>query len=408
MYCPSSNEKGLHKAIRHFNKMDATRENAVQSSQIAPSSSLDANSNNSNSISEIPQQLPLMLLAADMTRTTRWSDPSAAATINVRAHPVCVVVPNNNQYPQQQLLVQQTPQQQQLLLFPNAQLPSQSTVPCLVDPATAPVILVGTTPQQLTLPPSSTFPGDMTFPDGTNYFSRAANLPVTAFDPPRVQPLSLSEPSAVGNSWYEINRSGPYIPIMNACETQANRPARSALDNRQATQPTMATSSGPDPPPPHPGSTGTQASTKAEEEEGDDDNDVHADQFASISVTVEVKHRRPYRHESFPAKLHRMLQEAAQYGKTHLVSWILCGSAFEVKHIPEFERDILPNYFRHRHMASFRRQLSMYGFRRANNVGTTIGALVFAHEEFHRDHPERCRSLKRMSELQLKWHQSSP
>lgn len=129
-------------------------------------------------------------------------------------------------------------------------------------------------------------------------------------------------------------------------------------------------------------------------------------------VTVEVQKRRPYRHESFPEKLFRMLKETTEQGKDHIISWTFCGRAFEIHQPEAFANDILPEYFRHNRLASFRRQLSMYGFKRAqlsssSRVGAGNGQRSqkgFAHEQFHRDHPEKCSSIKRISEIHLKLH----
>lgn len=127
--------------------------------------------------------------------------------------------------------------------------------------------------------------------------------------------------------------------------------------------------------------------------------DLHPQNFPPLNVSVQVTERRPYRHESFPEKLHRMLNEVESSGKNHTVSWTPCGKAFEIHDQDAFQQGIIPQYFRHNRIASFRRQLSMYGFRRAS-VDQGLGG--FAHEQFHRDHPEACTSIKRTSEIQMK------
>jgi HSF-type DNA-binding len=64
--------------------------------------------------------------------------------------------------------------------------------------------------------------------------------------------------------------------------------------------------------------------------------------------------RRRYDHEAFPAKLHRMLQEAEKKGLSHIVSWAHSGKAFRVMDPVLFEHEIGPKYFRHRQYNSFR------------------------------------------------------
>ena len=114
-----------------------------------------------------------------------------------------------------------------------------------------------------------------------------------------------------------------------------------------------------------------------------------------LKSSTEANERRPYRHESFPEKLHRLLRESSLSDKHNIISWTPCGKAFEIHSLEEFEKYIIPVYFRHSHIASFRRQLSMYGFRRAV---VDNGFSGFAHEMFHRDHPEQCAAIKRKSD----------
>lgn len=116
------------------------------------------------------------------------------------------------------------------------------------------------------------------------------------------------------------------------------------------------------------------------------------------SVEVEVKARRRYRHECFPEKLHRLIREATEDGNDHIIAWLPDGNGFEIHSLEAFERFLIPAYFRHQKLASFRRQLSMYGFRRDSSKQD---ARRYVHLWFHRDHPERCKSVKRLSDYQL-------
>ena len=103
--------------------------------------------------------------------------------------------------------------------------------------------------------------------------------------------------------------------------------------------------------------------------------------------------------ESFPEKVHRMIHEINREQKDDIISWTPCGRAFEIHDHNTFTTDILPRYFNHQRLASFKRQLSMYGFRRAI---VDSGLKGYAHERFHRDRPELCASIKRTYEIQLK------
>jgi HSF-type DNA-binding len=112
-----------------------------------------------------------------------------------------------------------------------------------------------------------------------------------------------------------------------------------------------------------------------------------------------ARKRRPYRHESFPEKLHRMLADAEIKGKGDVVCFTPSGLAFEIHRVDEFISDVIPDFFRHKSISSFRRQLSMYGFKRVKDNGPDHGA--YQHELFRRDDPLLCRQMKRVTELEL-------
>jgi hypothetical protein len=115
-------------------------------------------------------------------------------------------------------------------------------------------------------------------------------------------------------------------------------------------------------------------------------------------VEVRIRKRRIYKHEGFPLRLHRLLEDTDRFGTTHIVSYTICGSAFTIHKPAKFAEEILPKYFRHAKLASFKRQLSLYGFRRITS-GHTLGA--FQHDLFQRGRPELCLRLKRVSEFEV-------
>ena len=51
-----------------------------------------------------------------------------------------------------------------------------------------------------------------------------------------------------------------------------------------------------------------------------------------------------------------------------LISWSDEGTSFIIKNQPEFARSLLPYYYKHSNMASFVRQLNMYGFHKVMSV----------------------------------------
>jgi len=127
--------------------------------------------------------------------------------------------------------------------------------------------------------------------------------------------------------------------------------------------------------------------------------------FVPVSTSVGpgayfvAKKRRRYDQESFPQKLHRMLLQVEEDGLSDVVSFAPSGTAFDVIDVNRFVEEVLPQYFKHKKITSFRRQLSMYGFRRLRD-GPEKGA--YAHQQFTRAHTRKqLGQMKRVSELEL-------
>ncbi|KAL7430634.1 hypothetical protein ACHAXH_004671 [Discostella pseudostelligera] len=66
----------------------------------------------------------------------------------------------------------------------------------------------------------------------------------------------------------------------------------------------------------------------------------------------------------FPVKLHNMLDQIEADGLAHVVSWQPHGRCFVVHEPKEFVRHVMPHYFKQTKIASFQRQLNLYGFSR--------------------------------------------
>lgn len=94
----------------------------------------------------------------------------------------------------------------------------------------------------------------------------------------------------------------------------------------------------------------------------------------------------------FPLRIHIMLQQIEAFGQSHIVSWMPSGKSFKVHKKEEFEREVLPEYFRSNNFRSFQRNLSVYQFSRIWN-GPEKGA--YLHDRFVRNDRMLCTSMKR-------------
>ncbi|NXN91544.1 HSF4 protein, partial [Rhinopomastus cyanomelas] len=85
----------------------------------------------------------------------------------------------------------------------------------------------------------------------------------------------------------------------------------------------------------------------------------------------------------------------------HLICWSANGTSFHVFDQGRFAKEVLPKYFKHNNMASFVRQLNMYGFRKVVNIEQ--GGLVkperddteFQHLCFLQGHEHLLEHIKR-------------
>lgn len=99
---------------------------------------------------------------------------------------------------------------------------------------------------------------------------------------------------------------------------------------------------------------------------------------------------------AFPIKLYDMLESVGPDGLEHVCSWAPHGRCFVVHKPEEFQR-ILPRYFKLSKIASFQRQLNLYGFRRLVGNGPDKGG--YYHEYFLRGMPWL---IQRMNRVKVK------
>jgi hypothetical protein len=95
----------------------------------------------------------------------------------------------------------------------------------------------------------------------------------------------------------------------------------------------------------------------------------------------------------FPVKLHSMLDAIERDGYAHVVSWQPHGRCFVVHKPKEFVNHIMPKYFKQSKMASFQRQLNLYGFSRLTS-GLDKGG--YYHELFLRGKVSLAYKINRM------------
>lgn len=99
--------------------------------------------------------------------------------------------------------------------------------------------------------------------------------------------------------------------------------------------------------------------------------------------------------KSFPRKLHRLLLSIEQAGCSDVACFQEGGAVFAILDEKEFESVWLPKAFKHSQMASFRRQLSIYGFARVFAKDEGPNVFRYRHPNFHRSHSDLLEGLKR-------------
>jgi hypothetical protein len=92
----------------------------------------------------------------------------------------------------------------------------------------------------------------------------------------------------------------------------------------------------------------------------------------------------------FTWKLYEMLDNVAENGQDHIVSWVNNGKAFRVHNLDAFTNEVIPTYFKQSKYKSFQRQLYFYDFKRVSS-GSGIGS--YYHPMFVRGQKTRVLSM---------------
>lgn len=96
--------------------------------------------------------------------------------------------------------------------------------------------------------------------------------------------------------------------------------------------------------------------------------------------------------QSFPMKLHSLLEHVEAEGLSHIISWQPHGRCFCIHKTQEFSEIVLPTYLRQAKLTSFQRQLNLYGFARLTR-GKDAGG--YYHELFLRGKGNLTKRMKR-------------
>ncbi|KAL3916215.1 MAG: hypothetical protein SGILL_005278 [Bacillariaceae sp.] len=96
--------------------------------------------------------------------------------------------------------------------------------------------------------------------------------------------------------------------------------------------------------------------------------------------------------QTFPMKLHSLLERVEADGHSHIISWQPHGRCFLIHNPKEFADVVLPTYLRQGKLTSFQRQLNLYGFVRLTR-GKDAGG--YYHELFLRSKNSLVKRMKR-------------
>ncbi|XP_066035417.1 heat shock factor protein 2 isoform X3 [Chamaea fasciata] len=109
----------------------------------------------------------------------------------------------------------------------------------------------------------------------------------------------------------------------------------------------------------------------------------------------------PFTSPGVPAFLSKLWALLGETPSNQLITWSQNGKSFLVLNEQRFAKEILPKYFKHNNMASFVRQLNMYGFRKVVHVDSGIvklerdGPVEFRHAYFRQGREDLLEHIKR-------------
>lgn len=102
-----------------------------------------------------------------------------------------------------------------------------------------------------------------------------------------------------------------------------------------------------------------------------------------------TRHDNSYGHVQ---KLTDMLKDTKTYGT--IVAWNQEGTSFKILDKARFNREVLPQYYKHSKYESFLRQMNLYGFKTVKR-DSKMCTHEFIHPLFQRDKPEQIWKIRR-------------
>ncbi|GFH61140.1 hypothetical protein CTEN210_17616 [Chaetoceros tenuissimus] len=136
-------------------------------------------------------------------------------------------------------------------------------------------------------------------------------------------------------------------------------------------------------------------------------NDLANSPLHSISLKEKEALKSYFKEEiigAFPSKLQTLLRIVEKHDLDHIVSWQPHGRSFLIHDTNKFEDVIMRKYFNKAQIASFRRQLNLYNFKRITR-GPDAGS--YYHEGFLRGRPVLACRIQRIKVKGTKFRATS-
>eukprot|EP00301_Raphidiophrys_heterophryoidea_P008012 c13026_g1_i3.p1 GENE.c13026_g1_i3~~c13026_g1_i3.p1 ORF type:complete len:256 (-),score=58.06 c13026_g1_i3:232-999(-) len=140
-------------------------------------------------------------------------------------------------------------------------------------------------------------------------------------------------------------------------------------------------------------------------------NPQHTPDYARGPIDMESHHHHhhhgahtpgdhsPVDHVQVPAFLTKTYDIVNDPSSDMIVSWGQTGETFVIHNTTEFCTSILPSHFKHNNLASFVRQLNIYGFQKVGNKHMW----EFRHERFRRGERHMLAHIKRKTPNKRMW-----